>query len=51
MAIQIVFLANHEVRTSSDAVYFGLISALGPLATRFCVMFLRIFTNNGEGRS
>jgi hypothetical protein len=48
LLLQILFLAFRGVRTTPDAVYFGLISAIGPLITQFYVMFLGMFTRNGE---
>jgi hypothetical protein len=46
LLLQIIFLIFHGVRTTPDAVYFGLISAVGPLAAQFYVMFLGMFTRS-----
>jgi hypothetical protein len=43
LLLQILFLIFHGVRTTPDAVYFGLISAVGPLAAQLYVMFLGMF--------
>ena len=51
LLLQILFLIFHGVRTTPDAVYFGLISAGGPLVTQFYVMFLGMFTTNGGGQT
>ena len=51
LLLQILFILFHVVRTTPDAIYFGLVSALGPLTTQIYVMFLGMFKDSRKRRS
>lgn len=38
LVLQISFIASHGVRSTRDAIFFGLLSTIGPLFTHICVM-------------
>jgi O-antigen/teichoic acid export membrane protein len=50
LLMQAVFLIEHGVRTTSDAVFFGLVTAIGPLITHIYVMFFGLFRSRSEQR-
>jgi hypothetical protein len=51
LLLQILFILLHGVRTTPDAIYFGFVSALGPLTTQIYVMFLGMFKDDRKRRS